>query len=280
MRLHFHPFDPFVLILIGYLLVSLIQNWDMYNSCYTPMNIFLLVSYLMILVHRALDFAKSNLFRYKIIRNTLTILLYFGINPFFIYWTVQGIQWDMANNENTPICIGDEDQQFLNKWIGLLVFLDIVIIIYNIAKLVQLYAMIQYRRRLQNLLARLIDYEEETLRRILIMTAEDYNPPQGNGLTAEEISRIKKEKYRSSIVNYPTVDDMCIICLEGFEEEEDIRRLPGCKHAFHPNCIENWLSQSSVCPICRSDIKSKLPEEPEIVVSYKSVESGGNVAEV
>lgn len=45
----------------------------------------------------------------------------------------------------------------------------------------------------------------------------------------------------------------CPICLEDFAEGELITALACDKnHAFHPNCIDKWLSSQSTCPVCRT----------------------------
>jgi hypothetical protein len=56
-------------------------------------------------------------------------------------------------------------------------------------------------------------------------------------------------------------DAACLICLGDFEEGEEIRQLPcSCKHVFHKNCIDTWLSEhGSFCPIDKTHIDSKFP---------------------
>ena len=44
----------------------------------------------------------------------------------------------------------------------------------------------------------------------------------------------------------------CIICFENFKENEMILKL-NCFHIFHKNCIENWLKNYSICPICKNE---------------------------
>lgn len=46
----------------------------------------------------------------------------------------------------------------------------------------------------------------------------------------------------------------CVVCLVDFEEQEHLRQLPGCKHVFHPPCIDMWLFSHSTCPLCRRNI--------------------------
>lgn len=46
----------------------------------------------------------------------------------------------------------------------------------------------------------------------------------------------------------------CSVCLSELEENESLRLLPKCSHAFHVPCIDTWLKSHSSCPLCRSNI--------------------------
>ncbi|XXG40460.1 hypothetical protein AAC387_Pa01g1171 [Persea americana] len=46
----------------------------------------------------------------------------------------------------------------------------------------------------------------------------------------------------------------CSICLVEFRENEKLRFLPSCTHAFHPPCIDTWLRSNVNCPLCRRNI--------------------------
>ncbi|XP_068345710.1 RING-H2 finger protein ATL16-like [Pyrus communis] len=46
----------------------------------------------------------------------------------------------------------------------------------------------------------------------------------------------------------------CAVCLSVFEDGEDIRKLPTCKHSFHAPCIDMWLYSHSECPLCRTPV--------------------------
>lgn len=53
----------------------------------------------------------------------------------------------------------------------------------------------------------------------------------------------------------------CPVCLDDFEENQDVRVLP-CSHSFHTYCIDPWLlNVAGSCPLCRIDLRS--PEEQE-----------------
>lgn len=47
----------------------------------------------------------------------------------------------------------------------------------------------------------------------------------------------------------------CAICLESVEDGDFCRELPDCKHLFHANCIDNWLTKVPNCPICRTRVQ-------------------------
>ncbi|KAI3770977.1 hypothetical protein L6452_02126 [Arctium lappa] len=44
----------------------------------------------------------------------------------------------------------------------------------------------------------------------------------------------------------------CTICLEDFEDGQNVRVLPHCGHEFHVRCIDKWFESHSSCPNCRN----------------------------
>ncbi|RWW42013.1 hypothetical protein BHE74_00052464 [Ensete ventricosum] len=46
----------------------------------------------------------------------------------------------------------------------------------------------------------------------------------------------------------------CAVCLSEFEDDDALRLLPPCSHAFHPECIDAWLTSHVTCPVCRSNL--------------------------
>lgn len=51
----------------------------------------------------------------------------------------------------------------------------------------------------------------------------------------------------------------CSICLDMDKKEEEYTTI--CKHTFHKECLQKWLKQSTLCPMCKSHIPAnqKLP---------------------
>lgn len=48
----------------------------------------------------------------------------------------------------------------------------------------------------------------------------------------------------------------CAVCLCEFLEQDKLRLLPVCNHAFHIECIDTWLLSNSTCPLCRGTLYS------------------------
>ncbi|KAH9028693.1 hypothetical protein EDB85DRAFT_2255334 [Lactarius pseudohatsudake] len=78
--------------------------------------------------------------------------------------------------------------------------------------------------------------------------------------TKEDIDNSGLEVIRSSVlVEYekvgriaPMCVDRCLICLEDYDPEEDLRLL-SCRHVFHRDCVDRWLETGrNNCPACRS----------------------------
>lgn len=47
----------------------------------------------------------------------------------------------------------------------------------------------------------------------------------------------------------------CVICASDFVAGECVRVL-GCMHRFHMLCVDEWLSQSGQCPVCKHRVGS------------------------
>ncbi|KAI3920350.1 hypothetical protein MKX01_000689 [Papaver californicum] len=61
----------------------------------------------------------------------------------------------------------------------------------------------------------------------------------------------------------------CSVCLSEFQEDESLRLLPKCSHAFHLSCIDAWLKSHANCPLCRANIVCTSPA-PLPSVQYSS----------
>lgn len=51
----------------------------------------------------------------------------------------------------------------------------------------------------------------------------------------------------------------CLICLNDFEKDDQCRKLERCGHAFHRECVDQWLTTGrNSCPKCRTEGVKKL----------------------
>jgi hypothetical protein len=50
-------------------------------------------------------------------------------------------------------------------------------------------------------------------------------------------------------------DDICAICQDDIDTNQNIRRLTHCNHYFHRDCIDTWFRSNVHCPTCRHDIR-------------------------
>ncbi|XP_075500968.1 RING-H2 finger protein ATL52-like [Primulina tabacum] len=83
-------------------------------------------------------------------------------------------------------------------------------------------------------------------------TGNDSGQIPSNGLDESLIKNITVFKYQKSDGSVEVSD--CAVCLSEFQENESLRLLPKCSHAFHLPCIDTWLKSHSNCPLCRAGV--------------------------
>ncbi|CAD8143782.1 unnamed protein product [Paramecium octaurelia] len=93
--------------------------------------------------------------------------------------------------------------------------------------------------------------------------------------TDEEVNQMNKQQFYQYFIhkqitenhlNEPDVqiqkmmeqqnekDNQCVICQEAIIMGEDETKVLICKHEFHQDCISNWITFKSTCPICKTSI--------------------------
>ena len=86
------------------------------------------------------------------------------------------------------------------------------------------------------------------------------------GLSASNINIIssvfKFEDITSSTNPNIHTDTACTICQVNFENVDICRRLLGCNHVFHLQCIDTWLCEKNTCPTCRFNYNNYNPNIP------------------
>ncbi|KAI0513014.1 hypothetical protein F5B22DRAFT_648110 [Xylaria bambusicola] len=77
------------------------------------------------------------------------------------------------------------------------------------------------------------------------------SPTKASFDSASPSSSYKRGKQSDRLDYQPT----CLICLESFESKVTIIRELSCGHIFHPECIDEFLSEmSSLCPLCKASM--------------------------
>jgi hypothetical protein len=75
------------------------------------------------------------------------------------------------------------------------------------------------------------------------------------GANDDTIEALPTRKFEASGAEGKTGEETrCQICMEDFEEGDDLRTLP-CFHLFHSHCVDQWLKVNSICPICRHKLE-------------------------
>ncbi|KAK3420104.1 hypothetical protein EUGRSUZ_G00895 [Eucalyptus grandis] len=97
------------------------------------------------------------------------------------------------------------------------------------------------------------------------------------GLPPSVISAITACKYKKGEGLIEGTE--CSVCLSEFQEDETLRLLPKCNHAFHVPCIDTWLRSHTNCPLCRAPIvtiaaQALPPERPNAESSASAGEMG------
>lgn len=73
------------------------------------------------------------------------------------------------------------------------------------------------------------------------------------GATQDEIDRLPSRTLTPTddiLMSTDHHQSRCSICLEDYKAGERVRTVP-CLHSFHSNCIDQWLSERALCPICK-----------------------------
>lgn len=84
-----------------------------------------------------------------------------------------------------------------------------------------------------------------------LMTLSNFlGPVRPITATSEQIQAIPITIYRKDQMT-EMINDKCQVCLEEYAESQELRMLQ-CKHGFHKECIDRWLTEGrNCCPICR-----------------------------
>jgi hypothetical protein len=76
-------------------------------------------------------------------------------------------------------------------------------------------------------------------------------------LEVTRIFRFSELVYQNTDISLVTEGkelDVCAICLDDMCEGKRAFVLLNCKHHFHADCFESWVTRQPVCPICKASV--------------------------
>ena len=154
-------------------------------------------------------------------------------------------------------------------WIFLVIILAVLVALVGLISLIM--HLVQRRRRTQ-LRARVangeVDLESLGIKRLLVpqevlnkMPLYTYEQPTGVTTILESGSTPPSTKGPTSTIAAAPLPSAtnhfqqptCAICLDDFVAgQSQVRELP-CNHIYHPECVDNFLTEnSSLCPLCKT----------------------------
>ncbi|KAG0534979.1 hypothetical protein BDA96_04G326300 [Sorghum bicolor] len=106
--------------------------------------------------------------------------------------------------------------------------------------------------------ARSADGDDRAMRNFDAFISRSRRQRRPRGLDAEVVEAFPTMKYAEAkalrVGKQGGGALECAVCLSEFEDEERLTLLPKCSHAFHPDCIGEWLASHVTCPVCRCNL--------------------------
>ena len=78
-------------------------------------------------------------------------------------------------------------------------------------------------------------------------------------LTEKQVDDIEEIEWKEEIKNKNHTFESCPICYIDYEVKQKIKLLE-CGHAFHINCVKEWLLKNPNCPICKNNLLKNQAE--------------------
>ena len=166
----FTLYDLYLFAIYIYFIIDLSLAWDEYQSCYAPIQIFLLLALCSVVAQRVVWTLIVQPDVPRQLNKCLAFLFYWFLPGFFIYLTLQGIVWQVQNGQHTPDCLPDRQPAWsIWGWIIVLMIFDMTFLYIVTIKVIFWYKMRLLRRRIQQLMSEIESMGEgHELRQILL----------------------------------------------------------------------------------------------------------------
>ena len=175
-------------------------------------------------------------------------------NPIIFYWLVVGIRY---------LCRAEGESCFARTTFSVVVFQMIVgastILLFLIGMV--LLALVLLNKLLYHCLR--LFFTRERLDRMPFFQRVYFLPRRtlDNDPVSLSTSQIEELKQKVESTIQPEEETLakfaenpCSICLDHLVEGNCYITLK-CKHFFHTKCLEVWLAQKSLCPLCKEEVK-------------------------
>jgi len=230
--------DGFLFGALGYSIIVLIIKWSRYSDCDNPLQLFLLVDYVTIILFRMSHFFMQCVSETRL--QPYAVCLKIGIiYPFFVAWTIVGTAWFRQSGS----CLPESNQYW--TFVIWLVLCYVWITLYSCLLICQI-CLGGGLRALNG--GRRIDGFNG-------LNDADNNFPFPLQLRYQQQEDRLQQNEIDVIPTFLATDQetqkTCSICLENFRPGESLKKLHQCDHFFHSACIDGWLGRRNSCPLCR-----------------------------
>jgi len=256
------PFSKWDLIILSSFALGIgvhIYTLPAYKNCQAPIQIFVLINliavtilYLIVTLLIAPDLPNS-------LSRCFNFLINFIISPIVICFPIASGFCYFINLENSPDYLTTHEP----IWIVCITIGSLGICGFGVAKthcleIKKWWRINQFRRRIRDLYRPEANEDFTTAAKALLSETEDIKNQVG--LVPEEIESLERRNFSRSFANLLRGNRLarCSICFEEFRIGDEIICLPKCKETFHSVCISEWLTKTSLCPICSEDVRNNL----------------------
>ena len=88
----------------------------------------------------------------------------------------------------------------------------------------------------------------------------------------------QSEDFSKIISKRSSLQQTCSICLCDIIDNEIISTLPCSeRHCFHTLCLQDWFSNNTSCPICRTNFNTLFNNQEENVINANNTGNNRNI---
>ncbi|SPQ98553.1 unnamed protein product (mitochondrion) [Plasmodiophora brassicae] len=216
--------DRVFLGLLLYLVLVTMLSWNRTESCAVYMQVYLCVSYVIVMVSRLLSARYDNDdVETDCTAQVCEIIHTFVILPVFAAWTISGTIWVI----HYYACLAHStSNSVIMIWV-LFSYVYLLVKFYDV-----------YRE------CRVMDDDVDDGFDLVLRShpAPRFDPQQMPTFTFGDDTTKTDDS------------DCCAICLDDFVAGDLCKDMPNCGHCFHAACVDRWLPAHPSCPVCRTTV--------------------------